>query len=62
MAWSSERLDHQTAFVAMAQPDVAGTAEADLWEDPSVANVIRAMSLVPDAVRDLKERITYCSI
>ena len=41
---------HDTGFVAMLPPDGAIGDEADLWQERT-ANVLRAMSLVPDAVR-----------
>lgn len=49
------RLENETAWVAMVPANNEGTAEADLWIANSTANVIRAMSLVPDEVRTLKE-------
>jgi hypothetical protein len=39
----------------MIPPSGATGAEADLWSVPRTANVIRALSLVPDAVRQLKQ-------
>lgn len=42
---------HDTGFVAMLPADGATGAEADLWKNGQTANVLRAMSLVPDAVR-----------
>ncbi len=42
-----------TGFVPMLPVDGATGPEADLWDPGHTANVIRAMSLVPDAVRDL---------
>ncbi len=41
---------HDTGFVAMLPTDGATGDEADLWQDRT-ANVLRALSLVPDAVR-----------
>lgn len=42
------------AWVPMLPPSAAEGAESDLWRPGRTANVIRAMSLVPDAVRLLK--------
>jgi hypothetical protein len=44
------RAVHDTGFVAMLPPDGATGDEADLWGNRT-ANVLRALSLVPDAVR-----------
>lgn len=41
-----------TGFVPMIPTDGATGNEADLWPGGRSANVIRALSLVPDAVRD----------
>ena len=41
-----------TGFVSMIPPEGAMGAEADLWKNGQTANVLRALSLVPDAVRD----------
>ena len=41
---------HDSGFVAMLPEDGATGDEADLWPDRT-ANVLRALSLVPDAVR-----------
>ena len=41
------------AFVPMLPMNGAVGDEADLWDPPRTGNVIRAMSLVPEAVRDL---------
>jgi hypothetical protein len=43
------------AWVPMVSVDNAGTAEEDLWVSGRTGNVIRAMSLVPDEVRTLKD-------
>ncbi|HIG39256.1 MAG TPA: hypothetical protein EYQ14_01725 [Gammaproteobacteria bacterium] len=40
-----------TGFVSMIPPDGATGAESDLW-DGRTANVLRALTLVPDALRD----------
>ena len=45
----------EQAWVPMIPMKGLGGDEADLWRPPT-GNVIRAMSLVPDAVRDLKSR------
>ena len=42
-------------WVPMVPPENAGTPEADLWPSGRTSNVIRAMSLVPGAVRTLKD-------
>ena len=42
-----------TGFVPMIPADGTTGPEADLWTRGRTGNVIRAMSLVPDAVRDL---------
>jgi len=41
------------AWVPMVPDDNSGTPEADLWPAERTANVVRAMSLVPDEVRTL---------
>lgn len=43
------------AFVPMIPADGATGEEADLWQARRTANVIRALSLVPDAVRALRD-------
>lgn len=43
----------ETAWVPMIPQEGANGAEADLWGAGRVGNVIRALSLVPDAVRQL---------
>ena len=42
---------HDTGFVAMLPTDGATGAESDLWKNGKTANVLRALSLVPNAVR-----------
>jgi alkylhydroperoxidase family enzyme len=42
--------EHDTGYVAMILPEGAVGPESDLWPERS-ANVLRALSLVPDAVR-----------
>ncbi|MFT7048805.1 MAG: hypothetical protein ACJAZE_001196 [Halioglobus sp.] len=42
--------EHDTGYVAMITPDGAVGPESDLWPERT-ANVLRALSLVPDAVR-----------
>ena len=39
----------------MVPSDNEGTAEADLWVANRTGNVVRAMSLVPDEVRTLRD-------
>ena len=41
-----------TGFVPMLPPDGAVGKESDLWPQGGAANVLRALSLVPQAVRD----------
>ena len=41
-----------TGFVPMILPEGAEGKEADLWSKGRTANVVRALSLVPNAVRD----------
>ena len=43
------------AWVPMVPEINEGTPEADLWPSGLTGNVIRAMSLVPDEVRTLKD-------
>ena len=50
-----KRLATDEGWVPMVPPENAGTPEADLWPSGRTGNVIRAMSLVPDAVRTLKD-------
>ena len=45
------RLESDTGFVPMVPDDGAIGPEADLWSAGGSANVLRALSLVPDAVR-----------
>lgn len=47
-----ERLETNTGFVPMISNDGAVGQDADLWSEKGSANVIRALSLVPNAVRD----------
>lgn len=46
-------LESDSGFVPMIPADGNSGNEADLWHKGRTGNVIRAMSLVPDAVRDL---------
>ena len=46
-------LESSTGFVPMIPADANTGREADLWPTGRTGNVIRAMSLVPNAVRDL---------
>ncbi len=43
---------HQVGYVPMIPADGATGDEADLWQGGRTANVLRALSLVPDALRD----------
>ena len=43
--------DRATGFVSMITPEGAQGNEADLWQAGRTANVLRALSLVPDGVR-----------
>ncbi len=43
------------AWVPMLDSVNAGTPEADLWPSANTGNVVRALSLVPDEVRMLKD-------
>lgn len=45
----------EQAWVPMVPEINEGTPEADLWPSGKTGNVIRAMSLVPDEVRTLKD-------
>ena len=47
-----ELAQHDTGFVAMLPPDGAVNAESDLWPGDFTANVVRALTLIPDALRD----------
>jgi len=44
--------DETTGFVPMVSRDTPAANEADLWQPGRGANVVRALSLVPDAVRE----------
>ena len=44
----------EEAYVPMIPIDGASEAESDLWQASGTANIVRAMSLVPDAVRDFR--------
>lgn len=44
--------EHGTGFVAMIPVDGAVGPEADLWENRQAANVLRALTLVPNAMRE----------
>ena len=44
--------ESDTGFVAMVTPDGAVGEESDLWQQGRTANVLRALSLVPNAVRE----------
>lgn len=43
------------AWVSLVPRENAGTPEADLWPSGALGNIIRAMSLVPDEVRTLRD-------
>ena len=43
---------HGTGFVAMIPPDGANGSESDLWKNGNTANVLRALTLVPNAMRE----------
>jgi alkylhydroperoxidase family enzyme len=47
--------EHEVGWVAMIPAAAANGAEADLWQRGRTGNVIRALSLVPDEVRALKD-------
>lgn len=47
-------LTRDTGFVPMLRRDGAVGQEADLWSADRTANVLRALTLVPDAARDWK--------
>ena len=44
--------EHGTGFVAMIPADGATGEESDLWKKERTANVLRALSLVPNAMRE----------
>ena len=46
-----ELTDRATGFVSMITPEGAKGKDSDLWEAGRTANVLRALSLVPDGVR-----------
>lgn len=47
-------LSNDTGFVPMIARDAVGPAEGDLWRSQKVPNIMRALSAVPAAVRDIK--------
>jgi len=47
-----EQAEHGTGFVAMLPVSGATGREADLWKNGRTANVLRALTLVPNAVRE----------
>ena len=47
--------EHGTGYVAMIPPDGAVGSESDLWENGKTANVLRALSLVPNGLRNWKK-------
>ena len=46
-----QHTSRETGFVSMVTPEGAVGNEADLWQAGRTANVLRALSLVPDGVR-----------
>ncbi|MCR9262113.1 MAG: hypothetical protein NXH95_20550 [Pseudomonadaceae bacterium] len=50
--YQPEILSDDIGFVPTVPPEGAVGAEADLWSDGRTANVVRALTLVPDALRD----------
>ncbi len=48
-------LSEDMGFVPTVPPDGAVGNEADLWQGSRGANVVRALTLVPDALRDWRE-------
>ncbi len=59
-----DHTDSETGFVPMIPRNKAVGAEADLWAEGRGANVLRALSAVPDAVRDWKSisAVQYLSV
>jgi|TARA_Y100000758_G_scaffold294812_1_gene252156 hypothetical protein len=53
--YRSQHAGPDEAWVPLVPRDNAGTPEADLWPSGSLGNIIRAMSLVPDEVRTLRD-------
>ncbi len=51
-AYTPEHLAEDIGFVPTVPPDGTQGAEADLWPPGRTANVVRALTLVPDALRD----------
>ncbi|MFT4825840.1 MAG: hypothetical protein ACJAUG_000069 [Halioglobus sp.] len=47
-----KQAEHGTGFVAMVPPDGANGEESDLWHNGKTANVLRALTLVPNAYRE----------
>lgn len=50
--YQPEMLSEDIGFVPTVPPQGAIGAETDLWSDGRTANVVRALTLVPDALRD----------
>lgn len=50
--YTPPRLSRDTGFVPMLPKDAAEGEESDLWQGTRTANVLRALTLVPDALRD----------
>ncbi|MBE65221.1 MAG: hypothetical protein CMQ30_00925 [Gammaproteobacteria bacterium] len=53
--YKPSKIGDDIGFVSTILPDGAFGNENDLWPEGFGANVVRALSLVPDAVRDWKE-------
>lgn len=52
---SPDRLDYETGFFPMLKQEEATGNEADLWPAGRGANVVRALSVVPNAIRDYRQ-------
>lgn len=50
--YRAQQAVHGTGFVAMIPPEGATGEEADLWHNGKTANVLRALTLVPNAFRE----------
>ncbi len=50
--YTPEKLAEDIGFVPTVPPDGAVGNEADLWPTDRTANVVRALTLIPDALRD----------
>lgn len=56
--YQPNRLTEDMGFVPTIPPDGAVGPETDLWPNGVTANVVRALTLVPNALRDWKEIAT----